>query len=142
MWILFLEHLYGNIQQQNDLSCIHTTTYPQCLPITSRIKALWWLQRQINVLSGWKFNYVVPHVHRCVCMHLPLSCCCDGIHYFYDSVQSWIRANGHVCATEIIVYGSNHPNDVQMRWTFSLLCCDLTYSMRTDRQACVLCVSS
>lgn len=28
----------------------------------------------------------------------------DGIHYLYDAMQGRVRANGHVCATEVVVY--------------------------------------
>ncbi len=80
------------------------------------------------------------YMHACMCLYVPLSCCCDCIHYFHDPVQSRISANGHVCATEVIVNRANHPDDVQMRWSFGLLCCDLTYKHTTDR--CVIALNT
>lgn len=70
IWIFVVEQIIW--EHTNDISMHHTATYPQCLPITSRMKALWWLQRwdknrQINVLS----TVLCPmYMHVCVCMYL------------------------------------------------------------------------
>lgn len=42
----------------------------------------------------------------------PLCCCGDGIHHLNDAVQGRVCANGHVGATEVIVDGAHHANDV------------------------------
>lgn len=48
-------------------------------------------------------------------MHnLPLSSGHDGIYNFNDSVQGWVSTYGHISATEVIVYGSNHSHNVKI----------------------------
>lgn len=57
---------------------------------------------------------------------IPLCCGGDGIHYLYDAMQRRVRADGHVSATEVIVNGAHHANDIEMGGTFGLTWGDLT----------------
>lgn len=62
------------------------------------------------------------------CMCVPLCCGGDGIYNLDDAMQGRVRPDGHVGATEVIVNGAHHANDVQMGGTLGLVGCDLTWS--------------
>lgn len=83
--------------------------YPQCLPITSNTNVLWWLREnrsQVRIDVGSLTRETGPFLS-------PLSGCHDCIHHLDDPVQSRIRADRHVGATEVVVDGADHPHYVQ-----------------------------
>lgn len=47
----------------------------------------------------------------------PLSGRHDGIHHLDDPVQCRVGADGHVCATEVVVDGADHADNVELRVT-------------------------
>lgn len=50
----------------------------------------------------------------------------DGIHNLDDAMQGRVRPDGHVGATEVVINGAHHANDVEMGGTLGLVGCDLT----------------
>lgn len=50
----------------------------------------------------------------------------NGINSLNDPVESWISADSHVRATEVIVNGAHHAHDVQVGVLGFLLLSDLT----------------
>ncbi len=54
----------------------------------------------------------------------PLSSGHDGIHHLDDPVQRRVSADGHVGATEVIVNGADHANDMENRVTADCLLTD------------------
>lgn len=56
----------------------------------------------------------------------PLSSCHDSINHLNDPMQGWVGSNGHVRATEVIVNGANHANNVEHRVTADSLFIDET----------------
>lgn len=44
----------------------------------------------------------------------PLSGGHDGIHHLDDSVQRRVSSNGHVCAAEVVVDGTDHADYVEL----------------------------
>lgn len=59
-------------------------------------------------------------------VRVPLCCGGDGIHNLDDAMQGRVRPDGHVGATEVIVNGAHHANDVEMGGILGLGGCDLT----------------
>lgn len=57
----------------------------------------------------------------------PLCRCSDGVHHLHDSVQSRVGTDGHVSATEVIVDGTHHPDDVQVGRFLGIIFSDFTY---------------
>lgn len=45
---------------------------------------------------------------------LPLSGGHDGVHHLDDPVQRRVSSDGHVGATEIVVNGADHADDVEL----------------------------
>lgn len=56
--------------------------------------------------------------------HRPLSRGHDGINDLHDAVQRRVSADGHVGATEVVVYGAHQPDDVQVAVLLSQRVCD------------------
>lgn len=50
----------------------------------------------------------------------------DGVHGLDDAVEGRVSADGHVGATEVVVDGAHHANDVQVGVSLALLLCNLT----------------
>lgn len=101
-------------------------THPQCLPITSRIKVLWWLRKGTShVKDTWNEKNLGPICHV-TSGRAPLCCGGDGIHDLNDAMKGRVCANGHVGAAEVIINGANHANDVEMGGILGLSGCDLT----------------
>lgn len=59
-------------------------------------------------------------------MRIPLCCGGDGVHYLYDAMKGRVCPDGHVGATEVIVNGAHHANDVEMGGALGIIRCDLT----------------
>lgn len=53
----------------------------------------------------------------CFRIYSPLSSRHDGIHHLDDPVQRRVGADGHVSATEVVVDGADHADDVELRVT-------------------------
>lgn len=56
----------------------------------------------------------------------PLSGGHDGVHHLDDPVQCRVSSDGHVGATEIVVDGADHADDVELRVTAGCLLADQT----------------
>lgn len=61
-------------------------------------------------------------------LQVPLCCGCDGIHNLYDAMQGRVRPNGHVSATEVVVNGAHHANNVEVGGRLGLIGCDFTWA--------------
>lgn len=59
----------------------------------------------------------------------PLSGGHDGIHHLDDSVQRRVSSNGHVCAAEVVVDGTDHADYVELRVAARVLLADQTWGM-------------
>lgn len=59
----------------------------------------------------------------------PLSGGHNGIHHLDDSVQRRVSSNGHVCAAEVIVDGTDHANYVELWIAARVLLADQTWVM-------------
>lgn len=60
--------------------------------------------------------------------YIPLCCGGNGVHYLYDAMQGRVCPDGHVGATEVIINGAHHANDVEMGGSVGLIWRDLTCS--------------
>lgn len=67
-------------------------------------------------------------------LNLPLSGGHDGIHNFNYSVQSWVSTYGHISATEVIVYGSNHSHYVKVSIFLNSLCINLSCKEYSEKE--------
>lgn len=63
---------------------------------------------------------------------LPLSRSGDAVHHLHDTMKGGVCADGHVCATEVIIDGSNHANDVKMGRWLRLLFSDLAWKSSNE----------
>lgn len=52
---------------------------------------------------------------------IPLCCGGDGVHYLYDAMQGRVCPDGHVGATEVIINGAHHADDVEMGGSLGLI---------------------
>lgn len=57
---------------------------------------------------------------------LPLCRGGDGVHYLYDAMEGRVCTDGHVGATEVIVNGAHHADNVEMGGVLGISRCDLT----------------
>lgn len=62
----------------------------------------------------------------------PLSCGHDGVHHLNDPVQRRVGADGHVGAAEVVVDGSDHADNVELRVPLSLFLIDQTWETALD----------
>lgn len=122
LWLLNW-HLHWRAQNTHT-SC----TYPQCLPITSRMKVLWWLHNnRFWVRSSEISCLLCSHLKMRMPLGIPLCGGGDGIHDLYDAMQGRISADGHVSSTEVIVNGAHHANNIKVGSGLCLNCRDLTW---------------
>lgn len=54
----------------------------------------------------------------------PLSCGHDGVNDLHDAMKSRVGPDGHVGATEVVVYGADEPDYVQMAVLLCQRVCD------------------
>lgn len=69
----------------------------------------------ISVLpnSLWQ-NYILSYLHYITLLSWPLCCGHDGVNYLHDAMQGRVGSDGHVSATEVVIYGTNQPHNVQV----------------------------
>lgn len=61
-------------------------------------------------------------IFKCLKVYsVPLCCGRNGVHYFYDAMQSTVSANGHVRPTEVVVNGAHHTNNIKVGGTLGLI---------------------
>lgn len=123
MWLL-CETLFQFFQNTHKIC-----THPQCLPITSKMKVLWWLHTEALIVKSLQtFHLLLLSLNILKPTCLPLCRGCDGIYYFNNAMQGAVSANGHISSTEVIVDGAHHADNVEMGGVICFICCDFSWN--------------